>query len=329
MQTPILKEGRQNGSSDRNLLKSNGRRSRAVKTKDTKFILVPTDFSESANRALDYAAPLANRFGAEVELMNVIERYPNYVSPATSNANKSTVDRAKKNLLLLADQRLDEWVPVKTQVSTGRPWEEICTEARKSKSDLIVISTHGYKGLKHLFPGSSTERVIRHAPCSVLAVRGEGGADAGRELQPRRILVPMDFSTSSKRALAYAADMAREFNAEIVLLNVVPNHHAIGEYDQAAYCLLAAEMRATGEKKLAQLVKTPALKGLVSCTKVRNGRPGTEITDAAQTESCDMIVISTHGWTGWNRVLMGSVTEEVVRYARCPVLVFRSNAACK
>lgn len=290
-----------------------------------KSILVPTDLSEAANRALDYAAPLANRFGAKVKLIHVIEHNPGATEPELYLLqSKRAIEKADDTLLSLARERIDEWIPVEARVATGQPWEKICSEARKSKSDLIILSTHGFKGLKRLFLGSTTERVIRHAPCSVLAVRGHGEADAERELQPKRILVPVDFSKRSRPALEFAVEVARPFNAEVIILYVVPVYYGVGEYDQAAYALLCADMRSTGTKKLAALIKAPFGRGVAMQTQIRHGRPGTEINDFAKDKNCDLIVISTHGWTGWNRVLLGSVTEEVVRYAQCPVLVFRN-----
>lgn len=317
---------RQNGAT-RNSVHNSGKRTSAKGGTNTrlKSLLVPTDFSEAANRALNYAVPLADQFGGEIELIHVIERPADFQEVPPYVIDKRAVDKAKKDLFRLAEDRIGEWTPVNVDVLVGRAYQKICDEAKKLRSDLIVISTHGFTGLKHLLLGSTAERVVRHAPCSVLTVRGRGEAEDERGLRPKRILVPTDFSRSSTCALDYAAGLARGFRAEIVVLNVVPTHYPVGDYDLGAYSLLAADSKKIGAKRLAALVRTHAAKDVTLRAVLRAGRPATEIADAVKAENCDLIVISTHGRTGWNRVLLGSTAEEVVRHASCPVLVIRNK----
>jgi nucleotide-binding universal stress UspA family protein len=140
-----------------------------------KRILVPIDFSEEATKALKYAVPLAEEFGATIQLLYVFERPmfndPQNVTPFVSE--QTLLERARKKLLELAADEIDEIVPVSLEVRAGRPWEEITAAARSGASDLIIVGTHGYTGLKHVLMGSTAERVVRHAPCPVLAVREE------------------------------------------------------------------------------------------------------------------------------------------------------------
>ena len=139
----------------------------------------------------------------------------------------------------------------------------------------------------------------------------------------KRILVPIDFSDCAKKALRYAIPLAQEHEAALTLLYVVPARYAVGEYGGFNYASLEAEMRASGDKQLAALAADEVRGEVPADTLIRSGSPTTEIIAVAQTLPADLIVISTHGRTGLKHVVVGSVTEHVVRHAPCPVLVVR------
>ena len=140
-----------------------------------KEILVPIDFSESSLKALHYALPLAEKFGARVTLINVIEprfspeemMMPSEMLELKSELVKGAWDR----LETLAHEAIKPAITSTTAVEVGRPYEEIVAAAKKHKTDLIIIATHGRTGLRHFLIGSTAERVVRHAPCPVLTVR--------------------------------------------------------------------------------------------------------------------------------------------------------------
>lgn len=140
-----------------------------------KSILVPVDFSSASNKALAYAAVLAEQFDARLTLLYVREPaasvgidgfYPLMVG------SEELTTAYQENLAKLAQRQLGDTRRVeKILVREGRAYFEIAEAARALKSDVIVISTHGYSGLSHVLLGSVTERVVRHAPCPVLVVR--------------------------------------------------------------------------------------------------------------------------------------------------------------
>jgi len=141
----------------------------------------------------------------------------------------------------------------------------------------------------------------------------------------RQILVPIDFSDCSKKALEYAVPFAREHNAVLTLLYVADPAYNVGEYGGIDYAQLEGSMREEGEKELAQMA-ADQLRGKVSThTLVRLGSPAREIIEAARSLPADIIVISTHGRTGLKHVFLGSVAEHVVQRAPCPVLVVREH----
>lgn len=136
-------------------------------------ILVPVDFSDSSRKALAYAASLGRQFSAQILLLHVSEILsppPNILLPSAEQLNDAAVEDAKK--------RLGEWksdleprLTVRTEVLRGGAAEQIVSHAKATEADLVIMGTHGRKGISHLVMGSTAERVVRHAPCPVMVVR--------------------------------------------------------------------------------------------------------------------------------------------------------------
>jgi len=147
-------------------------------------------------------------------------------------------------------------------------------------------------------------------------------------LPPKLILSPIDFSDSSHGALDVAADFATRFGAELLLVHVMPAIEDLpkgvsvfkeGEYDQS--------LDDAAAKRLADLAATLAPKNVKARTEMGTANDvGMELVRIAEHEHADMIIIATHGMTGWHKIAFGSVAEKVVKQASCPVLVLRANA---
>jgi universal stress protein A len=139
-----------------------------------KRILVPIDFSEASLHALRYAIPFAEESGASVYLVHVVEPavfindLPNV---ALALPDDAVAKAARERLVSMAEKEIEELIPVYPHVRIGRAYQEIAVLAKSLNVDLIIIATHGYTGLKHVFLGSTAERVVRHAGCPVLVVR--------------------------------------------------------------------------------------------------------------------------------------------------------------
>lgn len=142
----------------------------------------------------------------------------------------------------------------------------------------------------------------------------------------KRILVPIDFSGCSKRALQYALPLARQFGARLVLVYVMPANYFIGsEFGPVDFPVPEAEWRAQSQQELGAMARREIGTEVAFDAVVVQGQPAHEIAAAAVEYQASLIVISTHGRTGLRHVLVGSVTENVVRYAPCPVLVVRES----
>ena len=142
----------------------------------------------------------------------------------------------------------------------------------------------------------------------------------------RSIVVPLDFSPESRRALTYAISLARRLDARLTLLHVV---EPVAAPNFAAPIPLAMEndrVMAAAQSELEKLARKEKIpRELLEKSVVRFGRSFHEITDAARTRKADLIVIATHGRTGFKRALLGSTAERVVRHAPCAVLVVRPH----
>ena len=141
-------------------------------------ILVPTDFSENAQKALDLAKEIARGTNATLHLIHVVEPvvYPadwSYAQVGFADLERELEANTKKELNGLADALQKEGYRVETAVLRGRASEEICAYAKAHNNSIVAIGTHGRGGLEHFLFGSTTERVLRKAPCPVLSVRLE------------------------------------------------------------------------------------------------------------------------------------------------------------
>jgi universal stress protein A len=141
----------------------------------------------------------------------------------------------------------------------------------------------------------------------------------------KKILVPIDFSTCSKKALQYAVPFAQQFGAALHLLYVVQVSYYAGEFGTTDASLLEQELYANGAKELNTLAQREIGQRVPWQHSVRSGRTVTEIVQTAETEEVDLIIVSTHGHTGLKHVLLGSVAENIVRHAPCPVLIVRER----
>jgi len=138
-------------------------------------ILVPVDFSAHSRQAIRYARQFAEQFGATLYLLHVIEPIMlggdfGYTPVPPGDVDEQRMESARRELKNIASE-LSAGVPVESVVRLGRAWKEITETARTKPVDLLIISTHGYTGLKYALLGSVAEKIVRHSPCPVLVVR--------------------------------------------------------------------------------------------------------------------------------------------------------------
>lgn len=143
-----------------------------------------------------------------------------------------------------------------------------------------------------------------------------------------RVLCPTDFSQPSREGLAAAAELALHFGSDLLLVHVLPVLPALPPDPNFVFNVPEYEvaLHSDANDRLSKLAEGMAAQGLKTRTVVGHGDAGSEIVRMAKEEGADLVVIATHGATGWRHVMFGSVAEKVVRLAGCPVLTVRASS---
>jgi nucleotide-binding universal stress UspA family protein len=282
-------------------------------------ILCATDFSPSSEQAVRVAARIAKERGSALVIAHVL-----HIPSLAFGGELTYAPPVVRDLMAQAQRRLDDVVRqaseagvehVTPKLLNGSPWAEIVTLLRESGSDLCVMGTHGRTGVARMLLGSVAEKVVRHAPCSVLVVGREG------EAKPfAHALVPTDFSESAELAIDLAAQIVRP-EGRVSLLHVV--ELPVSYTGEVAGMALDSDL---DDRAAAALERSAArIGGKVRVTATtQTGYPVPQTLEALTRDaSIDLVVMGSHGRTGITRALVGSVAETVVRHARCPVLVVR------
>ncbi len=290
-----------------------------------KRIYCPVDFSPGSTQALRTAVRLARARDAELVVfhawslpastMAIEYAYPDEVLKHLAEEARRGLETARLQAIELGAPRVTQ------QLVQGTPWQQIVDAARADAAcDLIVVGSHGRTGLSRILIGSVAELVVRHAPCPVLTVRGDG--------EPRpftHVLCPVDFSPWSRQALDLASELALPDRAAVTLLHVLEPPTAWGEvrpfdvYEQISSHATKALKDWTQD--LAAKLTAPVRQ------QVRVGRAGAQLLAAVDDDpTIDLVVMGSHGRTGIARLALGSVAEKTVRHARCPVAVTHQRA---
>jgi nucleotide-binding universal stress UspA family protein len=282
-------------------------------------ILCPIDFSPGAQHALAMAVHIATRTGAELVISHV------WHVPAIAFANESLASSAMLDEAMAGAQRDLEAIAAETSAQLARPvtatmrkgvaWSEIVSLLGDQAFDLCVIGTQGRTGLSRVLVGSVAEKVVRHAPCSVLVVRPENVAKTFQHA-----LVPTDFSASA----AYALELAESLVAPPGRITVLHMLEVAGPYPGRVPDHEVADLDAHAATALREIAARKSSAQI--STMARVGWPGVQILAALDEDpSIDVVVMGSSGRTGIKRALIGSVAEKTVRYAHCPVLVARPH----
>ena len=295
-------------------------------------ILVPTDFSAPSMKALHYAKALA---GGAIQLLHVAEPLAGLVGVEPGPgipSDDETVANLVAELEKIAEGQRVANLPITSTVRLGQPAVEIVELAAAWPADLLVLSTHGRTGLRHLLLGSVAEKVLRHTTCPVLVLRKHEQdfvpAHPGRLPEPvkpviQRILVPTDFSARSREAIRFACQFAERFGGKITLFHAVHISGPFGTSEfpgmDAAPIVSAANNHANAE--IHQLLEQAVPAALADRAIVREGPPLEEIPKLVLEGKYDLIICATHSLASLRHALLGSTAEGLVRHAFCPVLV--------
>lgn len=291
-------------------------------------ILVPLDGSSLAESVLPAAARLAKKIGADVTLFHVIEKdAPERVH---GDVHLTRADEAEKYLASVAARQVFEGVPVKVHVhETGvrDVSQSISAHTEELEADLIVMCTHGSSGLRNLLVGSIAQQVISLSRTPVMLVNPSlGKASANPNFE--NFLIPLDGNPEHEPVLDYASDLAGLCRAAMHLLVAVPrfgtmsgdltivNRYLPGTTSRMMDMLVPeAKAYLTGVR---EKLKTT---GLETSTSISRSTPAKAIVRTAKSMKSDLIILATHGKTGAKPFWEGSVTPQVLRKAKVPVVL--------
>lgn len=278
-------------------------------------ILVPTDNSDCAQAAVEYAADLAQQYDATVHVLNVVDaRYLENVPHYEKSREDATAVTTP-----VAEQLENHDIAVEQVVQTDVPSEAILSYATEQDVDLIVMGTHGRTGVDRYLLGSVTEKVVRRSDVPVLTVRAPDSEPV--TFPYTDVLVPTDGSEGATAAVGPAVDIASTYGATLHALSVVDTR-SLGVDMRSTVLVDELEERAQNavdaveeQAAVASVPKTEAV--------VEYGLPSDSIRSYVEANDIDLVVIGTHGRSGLPRYLLGSVAEKLVRTSPAPVMTIR------
>jgi nucleotide-binding universal stress UspA family protein len=290
------------------------------------------DGSALAERALPHALAMARALGAPLTLLRVLER--NGAGAAPPDPLEWDIRRRESGDYVERLARAGESaeVPVEPEVIEGRAAEEICTWARRHRVGLLVLCTHGARGLTEWSLASTAHKLVEGAPRSVLLVPAAAPAQEG-VARYRRLLVPLDGSQRAESVIPLAERIAVSQGAELLLAHVVPVPELIeiGPLDadslELRERLVRRNERVAGEyldRLRGQLAGSEVtVRPLVLHGGDARGRLARLIVD----ERVDLVVLAAHGRSGRSDAPLGSVAAHLVAHAEAPLLIVRQHAA--
>lgn len=285
-------------------------------------LLVATDFSTSARAAEDAAIAWAQRFGAALHWVHALELPLPIFEPYVVAVPEATIDATRKAAQekLEADARRSAEANLAgtTHLGDVPAAYAIADRAEELGADLVVIGTHGHRGVRRVILGSVAEKTVRLAPCSVLTIKGEKGAQT-----PRRILAGIDFSDHSEPVLDAAVSLAKETGASLHLLHALELRiPLVSVYEVTIPDGIIERAQAEAEVQLAALAEGVD-KGVSCSWSMRSAPAHQAIVEAAENQDADLVVTGSRGSTGLKHALLGSVAERTLRAAPCSVWTVR------
>lgn len=273
-----------------------------------KNILVPTDFSEQAENALQVAAQLAKKYNSEIYLLHMLELPLELIDPSLNHSSHNLPESIF--FMKLAHQRFAELmkkpflkdIKVHETVMFHQAFDGIMEVSKDKDCDLIVMGSHGANGLKEMFIGSNTEKVVRTSTIPVLVIKGEQ-----KDFNVENFVFATDGNLNNKHTLKDAKSFADKIGAKLHLLFINTPNNFITSQD--------------AHKRMENFMEDTDLKDyeihIYNDISVEKG-----ILNFATSNKIDLIGISTHGRKGIAHFFNGSISEDLVNHAQIPVVTF-------
>ena len=291
-------------------------------------VLCALDGSKHSRWAVDVLKRVLFPEGSSLLVVHVLDlarlRLPKEAGALARGAMKRAQIMAEeigRGLLERTKESLQSaWGAVESRIIHGHPAEAIVRTAEKQKTDLIVMGSRGLTDVRAFLLGSVSRKVVMHAGCPVLLIKKPVPAF-------RRIVVAVDGSKDAWAGVEYLLKMPLPEVAEITVVSVVPplpidtieQPVTLASFLEQLRVPLLKKARAVATQAAARIQKA----GFESGIAVVHGHPSHEIVKIAEAERADLVVVGSRGLTGTSRFLLGSVSDGIIKYAPCAVLVFR------
>lgn len=292
-------------------------------------ILVPLDGSPRSESVLPTAANIAAKLGAELQIAMVHVPGVYVVDQPSDEFDRDAIAQGRNYLdTVTARVRAKFPGPLKVHLLEGLAPETLATEAVAQEIDLLVMNAHGWGFVSRSILGSVSDYLMQHIRIPMLLMHSDPAAvESSQPVQFDRILVGLDGSPLAEQVLQSAVAMGEIWQSELRLLRVIsPIAHSLESFNaerrqqyNSIYDKAGAEAKAYLQQVAAR-IKSDSL--TVATNVVLRQDPAAAILRESQVAQCDLIAISTHGRGGLARLVMGSVSDKVIRGAETPVLVY-------
>ena len=268
-------------------------------------ILIPYDFSETADLSLEHAVFMAKLMKAQITLLHIVETvsFTSAISHALSGFEKKIETATNEKLETLAREiHLKSGVTLNVRTEVGRIYRKICSVAKEIDADIILMGTHGSSGYQKFSVGTNTSRVVQESPCPVLSVQTHA-----KGVGFQKILIPIDESSDSRQKVPFAVGMARFYNAHVSIIGLIS--------------FSGADLIRKFKIKVEQVEEYMGKHDVSYETKFFEGHDLAAMTmKAAEECNADLLVIMTEQEPSLTGFLLGTYASKVVNNSKIPVL---------
>jgi nucleotide-binding universal stress UspA family protein len=270
-----------------------------------KKIVIPYDFSETAELSLEHAVFLAKRLRAQIILLHVVETvsFTSAISHAFGGFEKKIETATNEKLAALAREiHMKSGVELNVRTEVGRIYRKICQVAKEISADIIIMGTHGASGYQKFSVGTNTSRVVQESPCPVISVQSHA-----KNLGFKKVVIPIDESHESRQKVPFAVEIARIYGSHV---------HIVGLIN-----FTGADIIRKFKIKVEQVEEYVDQHELNYDTRYMEGSDLAGMTmKAAEEADADMLVIMTEQEPSITGFLLGTYASKVVNNSKIPVL---------
>lgn len=276
-------------------------------------ILIPTDFSSVSGRAIEYAKAIARGENSELMLAHINPPINPVVPPEAAWVNQEElVGRIGEQLEQSVSALHSEGFRARSISPIGPLQDEILSIVKRERADLVVLGTHGKKGLERLMFGSDAEAVLRHLSCPVFTVGPKVAEPPDRVWRPKTVLCATTLLPHSARTAAYALTLAKQFGSHFILLHVHPKAGHAGDWDSF-------------ERAFKQNLPAGSEADLPLMTVLSEDPAAAEIAEFATRKGVDLIVMGAHTASALATHFSHGTAGEVFAKAPCPVIALQDS----